>query len=196
MRRLVVILVPIVACVFCAGIATAAKVASFHPVRAGRVLRAPKRFEGHRVRAYQWERCGRRGRACRKVHGATHRTYRVRKADINHAFRVQLTVAVGQGSVTVVSAPTAVITGATPVNLTLPIVTGTALQGDVLTGTQGTWQNATSFADQWEDCDASGANCVAIAGATSLTYTIQASDVGHTIRLAVTATNTTADSAA
>jgi hypothetical protein len=61
--------------------------------------------------------------------------------------------------------------------------------GDVLTGSTGTWQNAVRFTYQWEDCDATGANCVPISGATTQTYTLQNSDVGGTIVFVVTAYN-------
>ena len=46
-----------------------------------------------------------------------------------------------------------------------------------------------SYAYQWRRCDAAGANCVDIAGATGSTYDLTAADVGSTIRVIVTATN-------
>src|SRR6201989_1384873 len=71
-----------------------------------------------------------------------------------------------------------------------PTVSGTARQGDTLTLTQGTWTNTpTSVTDQWQDCDSAGASCTAISGATGTTYTLQPSDVGHTIVVLETATN-------
>ena len=46
----------------------------------------------------------------------------------------------------------------------------------------GTWSNnPTGFGYVWEDCDSSGNNCTAITGASSNSYTLQASDVGDTI---------------
>ena len=41
---------------------------------------------------------------------------------------------------------------------------------------------------QWQDCDASGGNCSAIAGATSQSYTPANGDVGHTLRVLESAT--------
>jgi hypothetical protein len=38
--------------------------------------------------AYQWEDCGRRGRGCRAIPGATRRSYRVGSADLGHRIRV------------------------------------------------------------------------------------------------------------
>jgi hypothetical protein len=82
-------------------------------------------------------------------------------------------------------APPAVSAGTTP-----PAITGTTTVGQTLTASAGTWNNAPVFyAYQWEDCDATGANCVVISGATSSTYATLASDTGHTIRVIVTATN-------
>lgn len=164
--------------------------ASFVPKRAGEMLTAPAKYKGHRVKRYAWERCNANGRSCKRIKGATHRTYRVGLRDVGHAFRVMLTVATSTGQLTVVSAATPVIALPDPVNLTLPTIGGTAEQGQILTSDPGTWTNAVSFTYQWEDCDATGANCVNIAGATASTYTLAASDVGHTIRLTVTAYNT------
>jgi hypothetical protein len=77
-----------------------------------------------------------------------------------------------------------------PVNTGRPTVSGTAQQGGVLTGSPGTWTNSpTSFAYQWRRCDPSGANCSELGGATSSSYTMQASDVGSTLQLQVTASN-------
>ncbi len=67
---------------------------------------------------------------------------------------------------------------------------GTAQQGDTLTTTNGSWTGSpTSYAYQWQDCNTSGASCSTISGATSSSYTLASGDVGHTIRVAVTATN-------
>jgi hypothetical protein len=55
----------------------------------------------------------------------------------------------------------------------------------------GGWSGAPTIglSFQWSRCDSSGAGCTAIAGATSRTYTPTSSDSGHTLRTAVTATN-------
>lgn len=62
--------------------------------------------------------------------------------------------------------------------------------GDTLQATSGSWTSSpTSYAYQWQDCDAGGASCTAIAGATGPAYVPVAADLGHTIRVQVTATN-------
>jgi poly(3-hydroxybutyrate) depolymerase len=84
---------------------------------------------------------------------------------------------------------------APPGNTALPVITdttssGTFLQGDSLSTTNGTWSGApTSFTRQWQDCDNVGGNCTNISGATSTTYVLTSTDVGHTIRARITATN-------
>jgi len=71
-----------------------------------------------------------------------------------------------------------------------PSISGNTVQGQTLTEAHGSWTNyPTSYSYQWQDCDSVGNNCSAIAGATSQTYTLSASDVGHTIRVQESATN-------
>lgn len=163
--------------------------------RVGEVLHAPA--ERSHVRSYRWLRCSNRGRACQQIRGATRKTYRVTRRDIGHTIRVRMRVVTpGGGVTTVISDPSPIIVGPAPTNLTLPTISGVAQQGATLTAAPGTWTNAVSFAYQWEDCDAAGANCVPIADATATTYTLAASDVGDTIRVVVTAFNAQASARA
>ena len=55
----------------------------------------------------------------------------------------------------------------------------------------GEWAGPGSFsyAYQWERCDENGENCTDIAGETSNEYYPYTPDIGHTLRVAVTATN-------
>jgi hypothetical protein len=82
-----------------------------------------------------------------------------------------------------------------PSNTSRPTISGSAVQGQLLTEAHGSWtNNPTRFSYQWEDCNTSGGACSAISNATSRAYLIQASDVGHTIRIQETASNTTGSS--
>lgn len=77
-----------------------------------------------------------------------------------------------------------VIAGATAVaNTAVPVITGTAQVGQVLTTDNGTWTPATglTYSYQWK----SGVNNV---GTNQNTYTPVAGDVGNTITVTVTAT--------
>ena len=84
-----------------------------------------------------------------------------------------------------------------PAPKTLPTISGTAEVGITLVATRGTWTGKpTSFRFSWLRCDANGAACVAIGGATAKIYTPTTADIGHTIRVTVTAKNTSGSTAA
>jgi hypothetical protein len=77
-----------------------------------------------------------------------------------------------------------------PIAISAPTITGAAVQGQTLMASSGTWgDEPASYAYQWQHCDATGANCTAVADATASTYAVTAADVGFTLRVAVTATN-------
>jgi hypothetical protein len=140
---------------------------------------------------YQWERCDALGAACAAAapHG-TGSSYVVQNADFGHTlvFAVTATNAVGHSSA--VSNATAVVTSSPPVNTVAPTIIGSVAVGQSLTSTRGTWTGSPStYAYQWEQCDAAGANCVAEPSGTAPHYTIRNDDVGHRIVLRVTATN-------
>jgi hypothetical protein len=80
--------------------------------------------------------------------------------------------------------------GNAPVSTAAPTISGTAQQGQKLSTTNGSWSGSpTAYTYAWNLCDASGNSCTAISGATSASYTAAATDVGHTLRVTVTATN-------
>lgn len=78
----------------------------------------------------------------------------------------------------------------TVTNVTPPVISGSAVQGQRLATSNGTWtsSNPLTFTYEWLRCDAGGASCVAISGAVGANYLIQAADVGSTLRSEVTAT--------
>jgi hypothetical protein len=78
----------------------------------------------------------------------------------------------------------------TPKAVAPPTIAGTAVQGQTLTAAPGTWSAPeASFNYQWQHCDAAGANCADVAGATAQTYAVTAADVGTTLVVVVTAAN-------
>lgn len=141
--------------------------------------------------AYQWQRCDSAGANCVNIAGANSSTYAVVVADVGHKLRSHVTATDAGGSTTADSNPTAVVTGsAAPTNTAAPTVSGTAAQGYALTAATGTWTGSgITYTYQWRRCDASGAACVDISGQTAKTYLTTSSDVSHTLRVLVTATN-------
>jgi len=76
------------------------------------------------------------------------------------------------------------------VNSVRPSITGDARVGESLTAEDGTWTNSpTSFAYQWQRCDADGTGCAAISGSTAKTYGVRLLDLGFRLRVQVTAKN-------
>jgi hypothetical protein len=80
--------------------------------------------------------------------------------------------------------------GLVPTSVVAPALAGTPQPGQALTAARGTWTgDQLAYAYQWERCDATGAGCVGIAGATAATYTVATGDLASTVRVIVTARN-------
>jgi hypothetical protein len=141
---------------------------------------------------YQWERCNSSGAECSNISGATEVEYEPVSADIGHTLRAVITVTNSVGSGIATTTQTGMVMLAPPVNTVVPAITGSPVVAQVLTSSTGTWNNEpTSYSYQWEDCNTSGAECANISGANTSSYTVASTDVGHTIRVVVTATNST-----
>lgn len=82
-----------------------------------------------------------------------------------------------------VSGSTVVTPATAPVNTALPAVSGLAKVGQVLTAWEGMWSAAANYSYQWK---VDGTNK---AGATAKTYTPVTADVGKSVTVEVTATN-------
>ena len=79
---------------------------------------------------------------------------------------------------------------APPANTAAPTISGTARVGETLTAQNGTWSNSpTAFQYQWQRCNASGAACANVTGATAKTYLLTTADAGRTMRVRVTGIN-------
>ena len=80
--------------------------------------------------------------------------------------------------------------GSPPANTGLPAISGSAVNGQLLSASTGVWSGSpTGYVYEWRRCDATGAGCVAIGGRGGSSYTLVAADVGATLRVAVTASN-------
>ena len=149
---------------------------------------------------YSWLRCNTTGRACVAIAGAAAASYVPTSADVGHTLVARLQATVGTASQVVLSIPTGLVAGGSPPVTTTatttttttttpapvasastrPAITGTVRVGQRLTGTT---TGATAY--QWYRCDATGAHCSSVHGATKATYTTVAKDVGHTVGLTV-----------
>lgn len=77
-----------------------------------------------------------------------------------------------------------------------PVISGSAVEGQTLTTSNGTWigSEPMTFEYRWLRCDASGGgtdgvDCATIPGETRQTYVLSDADAGHTVRSRVIATN-------
>ncbi|MGA9761947.1 MAG: hypothetical protein WBQ14_05950 [Gaiellaceae bacterium] len=144
--------------------------------------------------AYQWLRCDSYGTNCTDIASETSSSYALVSGDVGKTIRVVVTATNSSGSASATSERTGLVNAtagtSAPVNTSLPTVSGSVTQGQTLTASDGTWSNSpTSYTYQWRRCDSSGANCTDIASATSSSYALVSGDVGRTIRIVVTATN-------
>ncbi len=79
---------------------------------------------------------------------------------------------------------------AAPVMTSPPTITGSPQQGQTLTAQNGTWENSpTAYQYQWRRCDASAGSCANIRGNQQKTHNLTGADVGHRLRVRVTAVN-------
>jgi hypothetical protein len=141
---------------------------------------------------YQWVRCN--GSTCADIPGANASSYVASVDDVGDTLEAEVTATNPGGAVTVTSDSTATVLTAAPANDGLPLIIGTAQAGNTLSATEGNWLNSpTSYADQWLQCDATGASCSPISGAQASSYVPTDGDVGHTLSVVVTATNAGGD---
>ncbi len=122
--------------------------------------------------SYQWQRCDSDGSNCADVAGETNATYDLTGDDVGHAIVVVVTATNVAGSASAASDPSAEVAAAPPVNVTVPVVSGTEQDGETLSATDGTWTGTDpiSYSYQWQRCDSDGSNCADIAGETNATY--------------------------
>jgi hypothetical protein len=79
---------------------------------------------------------------------------------------------------------------AAPANTGTPTISGTPQEGSTLSADHGTWTGSpSSYEYAWSRCDQNGNGCSAIGNATAQTYQLKGADVGHTLRVTVTAKN-------
>ena len=128
---------------------------------------------------YQWNRAG------TAIGGATASTYVPVAADVGNTLTVAIVATNSGGSSFAATSPATVsVIDMIPTNSSVPTISGTAQVGQTLTATTGTWtHNPTSFTYQWNRAG------TAIGGATASAYVPVAGDIGNTLTVSVTASN-------
>ncbi len=142
---------------------------------------------------YQWERCASDATACGDITGATSKTYVLVTGDVGHTVRVVVTAVNADGKTSALAQPTDVVASKNgPTSSVKPTVSGSAVVGDTLAVTNGSWTpTPSSFTRQWQRCASDGTGCINIAGATGQTYGVRSADLGHRLRALVTAHTST-----
>jgi hypothetical protein len=141
--------------------------------------------------SYEWERCSRTGDGCNTIQGADQATYYSTSSDVGHELTVQVTATDQQSQQTSESAtPVGPIGGpSAPASQTLPVISGNAVDGQVVKTNAGAWRSPDklSYRYDWQRCDPSGNGCGDISNATNYNYKLTGNDVGHQVRVVVTA---------
>jgi hypothetical protein len=141
---------------------------------------------------YRWQRCNASGASCANIGGANGHDYVLTSADVGNTVRVVVTAHNSAGMGTAASSPTAVVAAPqAPANSSPPTISGTPQLGQTLTASPGSWTGPQpiTFTFQWRRCDQFGGSCADIVGATGQTYLLNSADVGHSMRVRVTAKN-------
>lgn len=141
--------------------------------------------------SYQWQTCNEEGE-CTNVTGATSSTFALVDGDTGLALRVIVTAKNSLGTASAESEQSEAVGAAgPPENTSMPTINGTAKQGERLVAGNGSWSGSRplSYYYRWERCNSAGESCASIEGATKPNYTLASADVGSTLRVKVTTTN-------
>jgi hypothetical protein len=149
--------------------------------------------------SYQWLQCKKEpaddssSATCRNIGGETDVTYTVRSDDLGKRIRFRVKAKNSGGSTTATSAATSVVVqpGDKPASTFPPVISGSALVGQTLKTTTGTWtgDQPITYSFKWLRCDKEGNACKTIDGATESSYALKQADFGKTIRTRVIAKN-------
>ncbi len=149
--------------------------------------------------SYQWLQCKKdppddsSSATCQNIGGETDVTYTVRSDDLGKRIRFRVKAKNSAGSTTATSAPTSVVVQPNdkPASTFPPVISGSALVGQTLKTTTGTWtgDQPITYSYKWQRCDKEGNACKAIDGATEASYKLKQADFDKTLRTRVIAKN-------
>jgi hypothetical protein len=147
---------------------------------------------------YQWYRCDSGGNNCKGIAGATSRSYTLTTNDIGFRLVVHVAAQNADGRSSRASAVTNTVSpSGAPKSTQRPQISGKAQVGQTLTVSRGEWTgNPSGFSYQWLRCDQNGNNCAAVAGATASSYGVRPEDSGKSLRVLVTAANSSGKASA
>ncbi len=131
------------------------------------------------------------GNHARASPGAGESKYTLGHEDVGGTLRAVVTGSNGAGSGTATSAQSALVAPLAPSNTVLPVISGAAEQGQLLSASEGSWKGTPpfSYTYEWESCNSTGGSCKKITGASASTYRVLGSQIGGTLRVVVTAEN-------
>src|SRR6202023_20163 len=120
--------------------------------------------------AYKWELCNASGAECATIAGAEAVNLKLGHEDVGHTLRGIVTATNAEGSATTTTAASKVVAPLAPKKLKLPTITGLAVDGQILTATNGIWTGTPplTYTYQWQACVKT--SCTPITGARSQTY--------------------------
>lgn len=141
--------------------------------------------------AYQWQLCDADGEACSNITGATEPSLKLLTSYIGDTLDVLVTAENLAGKASATSSPTALVKGILPSNTLAPSITGSLLEGDLLSAATGTWTGTEpiTYAYQWQLCNLLSKVCSNISGAVGPTLKLGLEDLGDALDVIVTAKN-------
>ena len=147
------------------------------------------------VYTYKWLRCSSTVEAtCTYISGASSSTYAISATDVSLYLRSEATVmdATNRVSSSARSSAAGPVTSE-PRNISLPVIVGEPVTGQVIRFDSGTWvaNPAATFSALWQKCaSAAPESCASIAGQTAPTLTLTDADLNLYFRVQITAINT------
>ncbi len=147
--------------------------------------------------SYQWRSCNVFDE-CAEIPGATGSSYTVEPSDVADSLEVVVTATNAVGTSSVTSAATSLVGALSPSDTSLPSITGSLIDGQLLSAVTGSWSGTTplTYSYQWQLCNTAGEACEDISEALESTLKLGAEDVGSTLRVLVTATNSAGSTSA
>jgi hypothetical protein len=140
--------------------------------------------------AFKWSRCDASGGSCAAIPSAGKGFYKLTHSDVGHTVQAIVTASNPEGQTSATAPPSDVVASAPLGKRKHPAISGSPLDGQLLTVGNGTWKGTPpqSYAYQWQFCP-KGGTCTDIPGATGASYRATTAQIGQKLRAVVTATN-------